>query len=272
MLGHRAAPLHCSTAGCAAVELQYWCIVQALEQHRSQQDALHQQLQSQRDRLLAGSSGRRLPPQPDSSAGASTASAASRQQPGLVQTPAHLDSHIPALPSLPSAILTASGGGHPLQDVAGALPGVLNTPLPAEQRGQPLSWPPPVLPFGAVAQDNLLPRSGVHHSTGQQLLPALPPLLPLPVAEGFGEGGRGGVYQLVNGIGGPNHTAGPGAPGISSLDTSDMVPQLLQHGSYVPFKEQVGAGSADGNVSSGAFQASPSACTCRQLLVPTCAY
>lgn len=213
--------------------------MQALEQHRSQQDALHKQLQSQRDRLLASSSGQHLPPQHNSSAGAPTASTAPLPQPVLMQPPAYPDSHMPALPSLPSAILTASGGGHAVQNVAGALPGVLNAPIPAEQPEQPLPWPPPVLPCGSVAQDRLLPHSGVNHSGGQQLPPALPPLLPNFMAEGFGGGGRGGVCQLVNGIGGLGDTGCPRAAGVSSLDTSDVVPQLLQHGSYVHFKEQV---------------------------------
>ena len=239
-------------------------MVQALEQHRSQQDALHQQLQAQRDQLLAAGNSQVRPPRPNVGPSAPTAVAASVPQPVLVQPPAHSHSRMPALPSLqmPSAILTASGDGYPVREAAGALPGVLKTAAPAEQREQPLPWPPPVLPCRTMQQDSLLPHSGMNHSSGQQLWPALPPLLPFPMAEGSSGGSRTGTGGLIDGV-------APGAAGVSSLDTSDVVPQLLQHGSYAHFKEQVGARSAHCKMSTmKSMRPGRQPAACRQLLIP----
>jgi hypothetical protein len=242
--------------------------VQALEQHRSQQDALHQQLQAQRDQLLAAGNGQVRPPRPNISASAPTAITASLPQPVPVQPPAHSDSRMPALPSLPSAILTASGGRYPVREAAGALPGVLKTAAPAEQQEQPLPWPPSLPPCGAMQQDGLLPHTTMYHSSGQQLLPALPPLLPSLTTEGIRGGIHGTVCQPVNGTGGLIDGVAPGAAGVSSLDTSDVVPQLLQYGSYAHFKEQVDAKSAHCTMSTRTIRPDRQPAACRQLLIP----
>jgi hypothetical protein len=250
------------------VKLQVWCVVQALEQHRSHQDALHQQLQAQRTQLLAAGNSQLVLPKQHSSAGAFTALAASEPQlqPVLTQPPARQDSRMPALPSLPSAILTASGGGYPVQ-TAGAQPGALKTAIAAEQQKQALPWLPSVLPCSKVQQDSLLPHNGMMHSSEQQLWPALPPLLPLSMAEGLGGGVFAGVCQAVDGTGGLIDGVTPGAAGVSSLDTSDVVPQLLQHGSYAHFKEQVDARSAHCKMSTvKSIRPDHQPAACRQLL------
>jgi hypothetical protein len=180
--------------------------MQALQQHRRKQEALHKELCAQRDQLLQTTSGR-APLQRQSSS-ADTATATTLPPPALMQSTTSLAGCMPPLPSLPAAMLNSTGGGsRSLHEAVGALPGQ-ELPLPCL----------PLLPSGpGLLQDEFKCHIASMPHGKQQEPSVIPPLLAISATEW--PDGRRAVNQPAHGV------------------VSDTLP--LQHGSYANCEDQV---------------------------------
>lgn len=188
------------------------CFVQALQQHRRKQEALHMELCAQRDQLVGASTGKPKPPRHSSSAYTASVPTLPRPPPA-----SSLASCMPPLPSLPAAMLHASGdGGRALHEAVGALPAC----------EQPILCPPSVPCGTGPLQDAAMSPTAQTLNGGHELLPRLPPLLPFSMAEWSED--RGAARQPVHGV------------------ATDIFLPLPQHGRYGNIKEQVMHGARGG--------------------------